>query len=278
MTAMLRTLVWILALALVALPVVAVLEGWIGAERWPLRTLRVSGALVHVEDARLREAVLPYAHDGFFAMRLADAQAAVAALPWVQSAEVRKRWPDVVEVEVTEHRPFARWGDDRLLSEQGTLFPTTGIKPPPRLPQFHAPDSRVTEVVALYNESRVLFTPLGYDVRELVLDTRGSWSLVLTNGTRITIGSQQARPRLERFARLLPQLLQARTDRLTRADLRYTNGFALGWGEDEDDATGDTDVATVAATSTAKAALMNRQRLMTGSGWSSPPMNHGTRT
>jgi len=234
-SALLRTLVWMLALAVVALPVVAVLQGWIGAERWPLTTLRVTGELVHVEDQALREAVLPHARDGFFAMRLADAQAAVAALPWVESAEVRKRWPDVVEVHVVEHRPFARWGSDRLLSEQGRLFPAAGIEPPPRLPRLHGPDGRVPEVVALYNESRVLFTPIGYDVAEVALDTRGSWSLVLSNGTRIVVGSQQARPRLERFARLLPQLLQYRTERLQRADLRYTNGFALVWGEAEEE-------------------------------------------
>ena len=245
MNALLRTFVWTLALAVVALPVVAVLQGWIGAERWPLRTLRVTGELVHVEDRALREAVLPHAREGFFAMRLADAQAAVAALPWVESAEVRKRWPDVVEVHVVEHRPFARWGEDRLLSEQGRLFPAAGIEPPARLPLLEGPDSRVAEVVSLYNESRVLFSPIGYDVRELVLDTRGSWSLVLSNGTRITIGSQQARPRLERFARLLPQLLQYRTERLRRADLRYTNGFALAWGGE--DATASDEGGGVAA-------------------------------
>lgn len=239
MTALLRTFVWMLALAVVALPVVAVLQGWIGAERWPLSTLRVTGELVHVEDQALREAVLPHAEQGFFAMRLDDAQAAVAALPWVESAQVRKRWPDMVEVHVVEHRPFARWGEDRLLSEQGRLFPAAGIEPPLRLPLLDGPDSRAAEVVSLYNQARVLFTPIGYDVRELVLDTRGSWALELSNGTRIVVGSQQARPRLERFARLLPQLLHHRTERLQRADLRYTNGFALAWGDE--DAAPDSD-------------------------------------
>src|SRR5690606_16570318 len=65
-SALLRTLVWMLALAVVALPVVAVLEGWIGADRWPLSTLRVTGELVHVPDQRLREAVLPHVQQGFF--------------------------------------------------------------------------------------------------------------------------------------------------------------------------------------------------------------------
>ena len=73
MNAMLRILAWTLALALVALPVVAVVNGWIGADRWPLRTLRVEGRLQRVDAQRLRATVLPYASTGFFAVRLADA-------------------------------------------------------------------------------------------------------------------------------------------------------------------------------------------------------------
>src|SRR5690606_29556945 len=122
-SAALRVAVWSLALALVALPVVAVVNGWIGAERWPLRTLRVQGDLQRVDAAKLRAVVLPHARRGFFAVRLDDAQAAVADLAWVEHAEVRKRWPDVLEVTVVEHRPFARWGGDRVLSEEGKLFP-----------------------------------------------------------------------------------------------------------------------------------------------------------
>lgn len=57
-------------------------------------------------------------------MKLQNAQDAIARLPWVESAQVRKRWPDVLEVHVTEHKPFARWGADRMLSEQGRLFRT----------------------------------------------------------------------------------------------------------------------------------------------------------
>ena len=232
MNALLRIVAWTLAVALVLLPVVAVLNGWIGADRWPLRTLRVHGALHNVDEQALRTTVLPYAQRGFFAVRLEDAQAAVARLPWVEHAEVRKHWPDVLEVFVSEHRPFARWGDDRLLSERGRLFPVRHIRVPARLPRFDAPDTRVDDVVALYNESRALFASSGNDVRALQLDRRGSWSLQLTNGTEVVIGRSDARPRLGRFARLLPQLLsQQRARVLRRADLRYTNGFALSWGD-----------------------------------------------
>ena len=228
MNAALRILAWTLALLLVTLPVVAVVNGWIGAGHWPLRTLRVEGRLQRVDAQRLRATVLPYAAKGFFAVRLADAQAAVARLPWVERAEVRKRWPDVLEVSIVEHRPFARWGNDRLLSQHGRLFPSQGAMPA-GLPLLDGPDSRVADVVALYNESRALFAPSGVDVRALKLDPRGSWSLVLSNGTDVIIGSSEARLRLARFARLIPQLLSQKQLPLVRADLRYTNGFALSW-------------------------------------------------
>lgn len=249
MSALLRILAWTLALALVAAPVVAVLQGWIGADRWPLRTLRVVGELQHVPDEALRAAVLPHAAHGFFAMRLPQAQADLAALPWVAQAEVRKRWPDVVEVALVEHRPFARWGEGRLLSERGALFPAAGIDPPARLPLLDGPESRVPEVVALYNQSRELFMPTGFEVRALRLDTRGSWSLQLSNGTDIVVGSQQARPRLERFARQMPHLLAQRGERLQRADLRYTTGFALVWADDTADAQADATAGPPSAAS-----------------------------
>jgi len=69
-------------------------------------------------------------------------------------------------------------------------------------------------------------------VRALLLDSRGSWAMVLSNGTEVVVGSQQARTRMARFARLLPQLLHQKQRPLSRADLRYTNGFALTWAEE----------------------------------------------
>jgi cell division protein FtsQ len=59
------------------------------------------------------------------------------------------------------------------------------------------------------------------------MDARGSWSLVLGDGTQVMIGRTDARVRLARFARMLPQLMTQYPGVPLRADLRYTNGFAL---------------------------------------------------
>ena len=226
---MLRLLGWLLAVALVALPLVAVLNGWVGSDRWPLTRLRATGQFDRVDEALLRQALLPYARQGFFAVRLDDARAAVAKLPWVERAEVRKRWPDTLEVTVIEHVPFARWGEDRLLSEHGRIFPASGLQVPPGLPNLHGPAGRVEDVVALYNEAQAMFVPLGIRVEAVQLDARGSWTLALGSGAQVVVGRSEARARIGRFVRMLPQLLAQQAQRLVRADLRYTNGFALSW-------------------------------------------------
>ena len=232
MSAMLRLMGWILALALVAFPVVAVVNGWVGGERWPLRTLRVQGELHRVDETKLRATVLPFATRGFFAVKLDRIQAAVNALPWVERAEVRKHWPDVLEVRILEHRPYARWGEDRLLSEHGALFATgAAVDIPKELPLLAGPDARVPEVVALYNNARERLANAG-GVRGVTVDRRGSWSITLANGTDVVLGRHDTEARLQRFAQLLPRLTaQHPGQRLARADLRYTNGFALVWAE-----------------------------------------------
>lgn len=237
MNAMLRLMAWLIAVALVALPVVAVLHGWIGAGHWPLTRLRATGAFERVDAAVVRKTLLPYAQDGFFAVDLKAAQAAVAALPWVEQAQVRKRWPDVLEVTVTEHRPFARWGTDHLLSERGSLFDARGAKVPAGLPLLDGPVARAKEVVELYQQSRELFAPVGMNVDAVRLDPRGSWSVTLLDRahgntpTQVLVGRSESQARIARFVRLLPQLLVNPQRHIANADLRYTNGFALTWDD-----------------------------------------------
>ena len=192
MSAMLRLLAWILAVALVALPVVALVNGWVGGDRWPLRTLRLQGELKQVDRARLRGTVLPHAQRGFFAVELDKIQAEVNALPWVEHAEVRKQWPDILEVRISEHRPIAHWGKDKLLSEQGKVFPLANLKVPRGLPELDGPEARAGEVVALYNESRERLQ----NVRGVALDKRGSWTISLRNGTQVVIGRNETSLRM----------------------------------------------------------------------------------
>lgn len=228
MNAVSRLLVWLLALALIVLPVAGVVQGWWGGTYWPLRTLRVEGSLQRVDRAQLRTTVLPLARRGFFAVDLAAIQHAVGKVAWVERADVRKQWPDILEVRIREYRPFAHWGQGSVLSERGHVFPAGALQLPAGMPLLDGPIARVPEVVKLYNEARDQLANAG-GVRSVVLDRRGSWTITLKDGTDLVLGRNDPEQRLARFAALLPQLQTDPRRKLARADLRYTNGFALTW-------------------------------------------------
>jgi len=225
-----RMTIWTLALALIlALPVIAISNGWIGRSHWPLRTLRINDGLERVDSTRVRHTLMPYTSEGYFAISLERARKALAQLPWVETVTVRKYWPDVLEIHISEHRPLAYWGEDKVLCERGVLFAADDVPLPAGLPHLYGPQARVDEVLAFYREVNGLFTSNNLHVEQLHLDARGSWQLMLAGGIEVIPGRHDAVVRLQRFARLLPWLLSQKATSLQRADLRYHNGIALTW-------------------------------------------------
>ena len=222
---------WVLALVLVALPLVGLLNGWFASDRWPLRQLKVSAQFSRVSAEQVQATVAPHAGVGFFALPLEQIRAALAGLPWVERVEVRKRWPDTLEVVIHEHRPVARWGEDRLLSDHGVLFAAPGAQMIEGLPLLAGPDSRVRDVVAAWADAREVLAGTGLTPVGVRLTPRGSWRVRLADGGDLIVGRTDPLPRLRRFARVAPKLMAIERRPFLRADLRYTNGFAITWPE-----------------------------------------------
>lgn len=231
MHGLVRFVAWVLALALVTLPMVAVLNGWIATEHWPIQRLRLTAEFQRVSAEQVRAATDAQRGQGYFAIDLAKVQASVAALPWVERVEVRKRWPDTLDITVHEHRAFARWGDDQLLSDHGQLFRAPGGDLLQGLPELSGPDDRIADVVAFHADAVRTLGGTGLTIRGARVSARGSWSLVLGDGARVMVGrSAQPNDRLARLVRVLPQLLTERRP-FERIDLRYTNGFSVVWAQ-----------------------------------------------
>jgi cell division protein FtsQ len=232
MKALFRMTAWALAIALVILPVAAILNGWIGGSRWPMRSLSVSGEFKLVSDQQVRQSVLPLVNRGYFAVDLEQVRSKIAALPWVKHVDVRKRWPDRLEVVISEYKPLARWGKEKLLAENGEIFmaPKNAVY---KLPLFDGPDLHAADMMAFYSYTKPLFLGLGLQINTVHMSARGSWNVVLSDGLEIEVGRADMQSRLARFARLMTQVKNDDTRQLAKVDLRYTNGFALVWKKPE---------------------------------------------
>jgi cell division protein FtsQ len=225
----LRIAVWLAALTVVALPLVAATNGWLAADRWPFRQLIVNGAFDRVSVDQVRAQTLPALKAGYFAVDLDVVRERVAALPWVEHAEVRKRWPDRIEVTVSEREPFARFGGERVLSLRGDLFTPPAGTLPDHLPHFTGPEGARVLMRDFYQKASQTLTATGLQPAGAHLSNRGAWRLLLANGGELVLGRERAEARLARFAAVYAELADADPERLLRADLRYENGFALQW-------------------------------------------------
>ena len=227
----LKLAAWAIALGLVALPVVGVMNGWFASDRWPFRQLKVDAEFQRINAEQVRAAVAPHVAAGFFAVNLDDVRESLEALPWVEAVQVRKRWPDLLEIALVERRAVAMWGDSRLVSGTGVLFEVPGESAPEGMPRLVGPDTRVTDVLKFWRDTEQSLDGTGLSVAAVTLSGRGSWSLDLSSGAQLVIGREEPETRLARFIQMLPRLEAPLNAYWARADLRYANGFALEWRE-----------------------------------------------
>lgn len=226
---MVRIGAWVIALALIATPIIAALNGWLADDRWPVRRLIVHGRFVHVSEAEVRAVVSRHVARGFFAVELDVLRSAVETLPWVQSAEVRKHWPDRIAVRIVERVPIARWDQDRLLARDGSIFSASAADLADDLPRLQGPDGRAAEVWARHQEARLRLERLGLDVVATRIDARGAWTIAVADGAEFALGREQPMSRLGRFVAAIARLPEVDIARIERADLRFANGFAVVW-------------------------------------------------
>jgi len=226
---LLKSLAWGIALTLVALPVIGVLNGWFASERWPVRYLQVEADYNHVSAEQIRAAAATHLGTGFFALKLEDVRAAVAKLPWVEGVEARKRWPDTLVLQVRERQPFARWGEQRLIGLDGNVFSVPGGSELQGLPQLDGPDDALFDVVDFYTRTQHAFTGSGLILTGVRLSGRGSWTLSVAGGAQILLGDEHVDEHLRRFLAVLARVSTGHPSGFQRADLRYSNGFAILW-------------------------------------------------
>jgi cell division protein FtsQ len=200
----------------------------------PLRQLVLQGVIEHVTREQAEGSARLGAVGTFFSVDLEAVRRAFEALPWVRKVEVRRLWPDRIQVAIEEHVALARWGSDtqakRLVNTYGEVF--EGELPDAvRLPQLAGPSGTAQELTRRYGAFRQALVPLELEPRQVLLSPRYAWQVRLSNGLTLELGRDQLKEpvseRLSRFVTFYAQTLGSLNRRLDYVDLRYPNGFAL---------------------------------------------------
>ncbi len=207
--------------------------GALGALTWaldrPIRVISMDGAFQRVSPGEVEKAVAPFTHDGFMSADLDRIQRAVESVPWVERARVQRRFPNSLHVTVVEETAMARWGESGLLNTRGDLFVRQAAHVPAELPRLSGPDGTESLVAQRYLSAQGRMLEAGMRIAALRLDERGAWEMDLDSGVTVRLGRRDVEERLERFIRTASQVIAHRLNDINYVDMRYANGFSIGW-------------------------------------------------
>jgi cell division protein FtsQ len=190
---------------------------------FPITEVRVITPLTHVTREQVETIVRREVRGNFFTLQLASTRVAFEKLPWVRRAEVRRQWPGLIEVVLTEHVPLARWGKSALVNVHGEVFEAAYDG---SLPIFNGPDGTAKEIAIQYEHFRRSLAAIGKMPGEINVSPRRAWQIRLDDGMTVDFGRENVEERLRRFVSTYPRTIARMTRPVDRVDLRYANGFA----------------------------------------------------
>lgn len=196
----------------------------------PLERVGFDGELGRLQERDLREALDGHLSGGLLSVDVEAIRGAVESLPWVATTTVRRVWPDALRITIDAQEPVAIWGGAALMNAEAGVFRPSPVPELP-LPELAGPPGSAGRVLERYRALEALLEPVALTPVALSLDERRAWTLTLAGGARVKLGRASVDDRLARFAAAWPALSRKRT--LDGVDLRYPDGFALRW-QDED--------------------------------------------
>ncbi len=231
----------VLALALLAALLVA--DRLYDPALFPIHQVEVRGSFQQVDGAQLESVVKQSLTGNYFSLDLAAVEARIVQLPWVFSASVRRRWPDTLVVKVVEVQPVAKWGPDQWFNATGDLVARRAAPGERDLPLLFAPAEHRQAVWRAFRDWSRLFAAHGLSLEQLRLDPRGLWQMEISrlplspeavssagqHSVAVIVERENAEARVGRFVEALRRDLLEAFAAMRSVDLRYPNGFAVGW-------------------------------------------------
>ena len=199
----------------------------------PLSKIMVGGNFNHLEEQELAELVNMEIDGGFLSMNLNQLRQELQSHPWIHQVSVRREWPSTLKVEVIEEVPIARWGKKGFLNRLGDQLSLPENSNLNSLPVLEADFGSSQDMIAQYLLLAELLTPTDLRLTELQRDAVGAWQIETAAGVRIVLGRDQIIEKIRRLIVVWGSGLDVQLNNIATIDLRYPNGLAVSWRDQD---------------------------------------------
>jgi len=228
---------WLHRHLLVGALMVAMVAGLLGAGLWrlaqpdtlPIQRVQVEGEFRFLARQDLDAAIGELVNRGFFNVDVQAIKQVLEEQPWVDTASVRRIWPDTLRVEIAEQVPLAQWNASQVVNVRGEVFAAADKPLPETLPRFVGPAGSAELLAQRYQAMSAQLAKADLMIAQLVLNQRRAWQVSLNNGVQLLFGRTASEEQLTRFVSAYASVLTNKAQQIRLVDLRYTNGFSVQW-------------------------------------------------
>jgi len=149
---------------------------------------------------------------------------------WVHSFHYKKRWPNVLDIEIEEHQPFAKLSNSNYLTHSGhIIFPEkTDISI--NVLYIDAPDDETLELLYLSRDIQSLFNKLKRKLKKIESQNNGLIEVTDDEGATFVFSKKNFRVQLERLEDFISfELSSGKLDHIRNIDFRYNNAIAVNF-------------------------------------------------
>lgn len=199
------------------------------AENYPINTIKMVASYEHISHKELETLLSPYLDKGFFTVPVHQLYSSLINLPWTDTVDIERIWPDTLKIVLKEKHPFTTW-NQVLLTQDGHLIEDDRAFAEMRdLPHLLSPPQDAKDVLQMYKKMSKILSIYGLKISTLEKRKSHAWEIILSNGVILKLGREAPVERLTRFCKAYPRVFAPKVGQLVSVDLRYPSGMAVKW-------------------------------------------------
>lgn len=199
------------------------------SELLPVKYVRTEGVFEYIAKDDIKQILKPLVSAGFLAADIQHIRQAMLSLPWVEKVEVKRIWPDAIDIKVYEQRPYVRWGKKGLLNAKGELFEPDNLNKFKALPLLVGPNKQEKKLLEIMKGLKTALADKDMELMTFEVNERRAWKLILANDMEVQLGREEQLRNFQRFIKTMTVFKAEQMKAIAKVDLRYPNGFSVAW-------------------------------------------------
>ena len=197
---------------------------------FPIKNISIESKIINVNKDDVFEKSKNYLNSkSFFNFKINILKKEIEKVSWVKSADIKRVYPDEIKIYIKEHVPIAIWNNKSYMNNSGDIFFIHDIKK--NLPMINSNESRNKIMYVYFSLLLKYISDYNFDIeiKKIEENEIRSISAHLSSGIIVKFGSKDIKSKIHTFLKVYKTLNSSDLKKIGYIDMRYSNGFSIGW-------------------------------------------------